>query len=152
MSRPWQRWSAVRKRDVVLRVLRGEPVEGVAREVKVPVLQLERWRRQFLDAGRAGLRVRPDSSDARESREAQAKILELTNKIELLERALEEALVRGGSDPSSSGVRGEPSRESSERAATVQAARERHAAGVAEWSVPEESLHQEGGPNPRWAR
>ena len=34
---PGQRWSASRKRDVVLRLLRGEPLDAVSREVGVEV-------------------------------------------------------------------------------------------------------------------
>src|SRR4051794_34851998 len=41
---PGQRWSLARKHEVVLRLLRGEPVEAVSRQLGVPVWQLERWR------------------------------------------------------------------------------------------------------------
>src|SRR4051812_17512024 len=40
---PGQRWSLARKHEVVLRLLRGEPVEAVSRQFGVPVWQLERW-------------------------------------------------------------------------------------------------------------
>ena len=39
---PGQRWSLARKHEVVLRLLRGEPVEAVSRQLGVPVWQLER--------------------------------------------------------------------------------------------------------------
>lgn len=39
-----QRWSVARKRAVVLRLIAGEPVELVSREIWVPVFKLERWR------------------------------------------------------------------------------------------------------------
>lgn len=32
-----KRWSVNRKREVVLRLLRGEPVDAVSREVSVPI-------------------------------------------------------------------------------------------------------------------
>ena len=41
---PGQRWSVARKRAVVLRLIAGEPVELVSREIGVPVFKLERWR------------------------------------------------------------------------------------------------------------
>jgi len=41
-SRP--RWSANRKIDVVLRLLRGESIEDVSREVGVEVHRLAAWR------------------------------------------------------------------------------------------------------------
>jgi hypothetical protein len=36
-----KRWSAGRKKGVVLRLLRGEPVDAVSREVGVPIYKLE---------------------------------------------------------------------------------------------------------------
>ena len=48
------RWSAARKTDVVLRLLRGAPVEVVARETQVPAHELEAWRRVFLATGTHG--------------------------------------------------------------------------------------------------
>ena len=41
---PGQRWSASRKRDVVLRLLRGESLDAVSREVGVEVYRLEAWK------------------------------------------------------------------------------------------------------------
>src|SRR3954454_11865480 len=38
---PGQRWSLARKPEVVLRLLRGDPVEAVSRRVAVPVSHLE---------------------------------------------------------------------------------------------------------------
>ena len=43
---PGQRWSASRKRDVVLGLLRGEPLDTVSREVGVEVYRLERCGRR----------------------------------------------------------------------------------------------------------
>src|SRR3954465_4368741 len=41
---PGQRWSAGRKREVVLRLLRGEAAELLSRELAVPIYKLEQWR------------------------------------------------------------------------------------------------------------
>src|SRR5258708_32445998 len=49
-----KRWSANRKKEVVLRLLRGEPVDAISREVSVPIYRLEEWRERALarmDAG-----------------------------------------------------------------------------------------------------
>jgi hypothetical protein len=43
---------------VVLRLLRGEPVEAVSRQRGVPVWQLERWRAWALAGLKTGLRER----------------------------------------------------------------------------------------------
>ncbi len=48
------RWSANKKLDVVLRLLRGEKLEEVSREVGVEAHRLAAWRDEFLDAGKAG--------------------------------------------------------------------------------------------------
>jgi hypothetical protein len=90
-----KRWSATRKREVVLRVLRGEPLMVVAREVRVAVTELDRWHHQFLESGRAGLRTRPDSWQVRGLREARSTISELRSKIKILEQALREASATG---------------------------------------------------------
>ena len=46
-----RRMTAGRKRDAVLRVLRGEPLEIVARELAVTAADLSGWRDAFLEAG-----------------------------------------------------------------------------------------------------
>ena len=43
---PGQRWSVARKREVVLRLLRGESAELLSRELGLPVFRLEQWRRR----------------------------------------------------------------------------------------------------------
>lgn len=62
-----KRWSAGRKKEVVLRLLRGEPVDAVSREVSVPIYKLERWRDRALagiDAGLKGTRERSSGAAA----------------------------------------------------------------------------------------
>ena len=88
-----QRWSAKQKREVVLRLLRGEPIQGVAEETGVPAHQLKRWRLQFLEAGRAGLRMRSQSARGSGLRGARAEIADLKARIQLLERALRLAAI-----------------------------------------------------------
>ena len=50
---PRQRWSASRKRDVVLRLLRGESLDAVSREVGVELYRLEAWKERALAGSRA---------------------------------------------------------------------------------------------------
>ena len=50
------RWSAKKKAEVVLRLLRGEAIDTIARECMVTVEALSRWREEFIEAGIAGLR------------------------------------------------------------------------------------------------
>lgn len=54
-----RRMTAWRKQEAVLRVLRGEPLETVAHELRVSVADLSGWRDAFLEAGEASLKSRP---------------------------------------------------------------------------------------------
>jgi transposase len=49
-SRP--RWSAGKKMDAVLRLLRGEPLETPSRELGVEAHRLVAWRDDFLEGAR----------------------------------------------------------------------------------------------------
>src|SRR5690349_25100602 len=62
---PRRRMSAGRKRYAVLRLLRGEDLELVSRELGVTAAELSGWRDSFLAAGEASLRSRP--ADARDA-------------------------------------------------------------------------------------
>jgi hypothetical protein len=84
-----ERWSAKAKTEVVLRLLRGEAVEAVSREIQVPAHELEAWRRVFLEGGMAGLRSRGGDPEARAVKQAQAKVGELAMRLELAEMLLE---------------------------------------------------------------
>ena len=55
---PGQRWSAARKREVVLRLLRGESVELLSRELGLPIFKLEQWRRKAEAALEGALKER----------------------------------------------------------------------------------------------
>jgi len=84
-----ERWSAQAKSEVVLRLFRGEAVDAVSREIQVLAHQIETWRRDFLEAGAAGLKKRAGDVEARALKQTQAKVGELTMKLELVEMLLE---------------------------------------------------------------
>ena len=48
------RWSARRKEGVLLRLLRGESLDALARECRVAAGTISGWREEFLAAGREG--------------------------------------------------------------------------------------------------
>jgi len=83
-----ERWSAARKSEVVLRLLRGEEVGLVSREIGVPAHVVEDWRRVFVESGRSGLKNRAEDSE-RDLLRARAKVGELTMRLELVEGLLE---------------------------------------------------------------
>ena len=85
-SRP--RWSAGKKMDAVLRLLGGEPLEVLSRELGVEAHRLAAWRDDFLESGKEGLKgQRPDrSGDDRALRQAGPKVGQLTMENEILRR------------------------------------------------------------------
>ena len=84
---PGQRWSLSRKRDVVLRLMQGEPVEGLSRRLGLPVYKLEEWRQR----GLAGIPhcARDDDPQERALAEAHRRIGALSMENELLRARLE---------------------------------------------------------------
>jgi hypothetical protein len=86
---PGQRWSLARKREVVLRLMQGEPVEALSRRLGLPVYRLEEWRQRGLDGIDAGLRERDSDPRAQALAEAYRRIGELNMENELLRARLE---------------------------------------------------------------
>ena len=86
---PGQRWSASRKRDVVLRLLRGESLEALSREVGVEIYyRLDAWRARAMAGLELGLKARHGEPVAEVLDAAKRHIGELSMEIELLrERA-----------------------------------------------------------------
>ena len=80
------RWSAGRKKAVVLRLLRGESVEAVSREVAVPIYKLEQWRDRALTGIDAGLKERESDPLERALDEAKRRIGELVMEVEILQK------------------------------------------------------------------
>lgn len=84
-----KRFSARRKVELVLRLLRGEDLELLSRELGVTAVRLSQWREQVLKAGRAVLKKRPQ--DARDLNIAllHQKLEEVTMANELLQKKIE---------------------------------------------------------------
>ena len=86
---PGQRWSVARKRAVVLRLLGGESIELLSRELGVPVYKLERWRTKA-EAGLEGaLKEREADTADGELAAAMRRIGELSMENELLRAKME---------------------------------------------------------------
>jgi transposase len=84
-----RRMSARRKQSAVLRLLRGEGLELVSRELSVPAAELSAWRDAFLAAGEASLKTRPADGRDTEIGRLKAKVGDLTMETELLEAKIE---------------------------------------------------------------
>ena len=81
---PGQRWSVARKRDVVMRILRGDPLDDLSREYGVEVAKLEGWRDRALAGMEAGLKERAEDPLEAELENAKARLGELVMENELL--------------------------------------------------------------------
>ena len=90
------RWSSRRKLEVVLRVLRGETLDALSRELGVTAAAIARWRDQVLAAGQAAVRSRPADERDDEIARLRAKVGELTMDNELLRERARRAEGAGG--------------------------------------------------------
>jgi transposase-like protein len=78
------RFSAPRKAATVLRLLRGESLELLSRELGVTAATLAGWREDFLAGGQAALKSPPTDDRDEEIARLWAKVSELTMDNELL--------------------------------------------------------------------
>src|SRR3954465_14330396 len=78
------RFSTQRKTAAVLRLLRGENLELVSRELGVTAATLSGWRDDFLAGGQAALKSRPADDRDYEIARLRSKVGELTMDNELL--------------------------------------------------------------------
>ena len=78
------RFSARRKTEAVLRLLRGEDLETLSRQLGVTAATLSGWRDGFLDGGTAAMKSRPADERDEEIARLRAKVGQLTMDNELL--------------------------------------------------------------------
>jgi hypothetical protein len=78
------RLSARQKTEVVLRLLRGEALDLLSRELGIPAARLATWREVFLEAGQGAMTKQPLDSRDRELGRLREKLGESTMEIELL--------------------------------------------------------------------
>lgn len=83
-----QRWSARRKAEIVLRLLKGESIDALSRETQQTAAKLTEWREAFLAGAEAGLKARSEDGEQEAFHEErlrlQAKVGELSMENELL--------------------------------------------------------------------
>src|SRR5215210_9540904 len=85
---PERRFSAQRKLAAVSRLLRGEPLETVARELNITAARLSEWRDRALVGAEAAMKERERDSRDEELLRLKAKLGEVTMANELLERKI----------------------------------------------------------------
>ena len=79
-----ERFSARQKTEVVLRLLRGEALDILSRELGLPAARIATGREAFLDAGPEAMKTQPLDSRDRELGRLREKLGESTMEIELL--------------------------------------------------------------------
>ena len=84
-----QRFSAQKKTEVVLRLLRGETLDLLSRELGMPAARLATWREAFLGAGQEAMKKQSLDGREREIARLREKLGESTMDIELLREQLE---------------------------------------------------------------
>jgi hypothetical protein len=89
-GRPEVRWSARRKEEVVLRLLRGETLDALARETGQAAGTISSLREEFLQGGQEGLKSRPAPIEDRRLADAQRKIGELAMDLDVAKALLDE--------------------------------------------------------------
>ena len=78
------RFSARRKTEAVLRLLRGEDLDTLSRELGVVAATLSSWRDAFLDGGTAAMKSRPADDRDEEIARLRSKVGQLAMDVELL--------------------------------------------------------------------
>ncbi len=78
-----KRISVKKKEEVVLRLLNGESINDISRELKVAVGEIESWKRRFLIAAREGLKSHGKDPVEKELDMAKKTIGELTMELNL---------------------------------------------------------------------
>ena len=129
------RFSSRRKTEAVLRLLHGEELDALSRELGVTAATLAQWRERFLAAGQASLKSRPADDRDEEIRRLQAKVGAITMDNELPARA---GAHGGGRTPF-----GTPEVEAMSRASSPSTARRYGTARVCQlWEVPRSTVYE----------
>jgi uncharacterized protein HemY len=84
-----ERFSAQKKTEVVLRLLRGEALDLLSRELGISAARLATWREAFLAAGQEAMKKQPRDSREREIGRLHEKLGEATMAMELLQEKIE---------------------------------------------------------------
>ena len=84
MSKKRRRITANMKQEIVMRMLRGEALDILSRELDIPAEKLTRWRETFIQGGIESLKTKPNSPEATENRMLKQIIGEKSVEIELL--------------------------------------------------------------------
>jgi transposase-like protein len=93
------RFSAKRKAEAVMRLLKGEDLDTLSRELGVTAATVSAWREAFLAGAEANLKSREPTAADDENLRLKAKVGELTMEVELLREKAEKLEVNAPNFP-----------------------------------------------------
>jgi transposase len=98
VERPsFKRWTAVRKKEVVLRYMRGESLDALSRELGIAASQIEEWHQAAMRGVETALKSRIGDPLQEELDLAKKQIGEISMENELLrERSRKKGVFLGG--------------------------------------------------------
>lgn len=82
------RYSSKRKTEAVVRMIRGENLDALSRELGVTAATLSEWRDAFLAGGQENLKSREPTAQDHENMLLKAKVGELTMELEASREAV----------------------------------------------------------------
>ena len=80
----YKRWSANRKKDAVLRMIRGEGTDALSRELSIEIYRLEEWHKKALQGMEEALKSHEGDPLSAELDAAMRRIGEISMENELL--------------------------------------------------------------------
>jgi hypothetical protein len=80
----YKRWSANRKKDAVLRMMRGEATDALSRELSIEIYRLEEWHKKALQGMEEALKSHEGDPLSGELDAAMRRIGEISMENELL--------------------------------------------------------------------
>lgn len=71
------------KAEIVLRLLKGESLDELSREIQMPAGEISQWRDDFICGGKLNLKRRKEDPLEYKLKEAQSKIGELSMRLDI---------------------------------------------------------------------
>jgi transposase len=98
-STEFKRWSVNRKKEAVLRMLRGEPVDALSQELCIENYRLEEWHEKALQGIEEALKSREGDLHTAELDAAMRRIGEISLENELLRERIKKQISTANKRP-----------------------------------------------------
>jgi transposase len=98
-STEFKRWSANRKKEAVLRMMRGEPVDTLSQELCIEIYRLEEWHDKAIQGIEEALKFREGDPHTAELDAAMRRIGEISLENELLRERIKKQIFTASKRP-----------------------------------------------------